>query len=76
MSSIIKKIENGDYVDFSKLIPRDKIVAEEETELKMVMRDGKMYYVPVKDTQTINGFGRWEQAFRVFSNIYTRMHPT
>ena len=74
--NIIKKIKAGDYVDFAKLIPKDKIVAEEETELKMVFREGKTYYVPVKDTQAITGFGRWEQAFRVYSNIYTRVHPT
>ena len=47
----------GDFVDFSKLIPRDKIIAEEETELKMVIREGKTYYVPVKDSQAITGFG-------------------
>ena len=28
--SLIRKIENGEYVDFSKLIPRDKISAESE----------------------------------------------
>ena len=74
--SIIRKIENSEYVDFTKLIPKDKIVAEDDTELKLVMCEGKTFYVLVKETQAISGFGRWEQAFRVFSNIYTQVHPT
>ena len=74
--SIIRKIENSEYVDFIKLIPKDKIVAEDDTELKLVMHEGKTFYVPVKEIQAISGFSCWEQAFRVFSNIYTQMHPT
>ena len=73
---LIKKIENGEYVDFAKLIPKDKIVAEDETELKLVMKEGKTYNAPVKESFAITGFGRWEQAFQVFSDIYTRAHPT
>ena len=75
--AIIKKIENSEYVDFAKLIPRDRVVAmdSEETELKSVIREGKTYYVPVKESTAITGFGKREQAFRVFSNIYTRTYP-
>ena len=47
---LVRKIENGEFVDFAKLIPRDKIVAEaEETELKLVMREGKTFYVPARE---------------------------
>ena len=71
----IKKIEQGDFVDFLRLIPKDKVVSEsEETEMKMIMKEGKTFYVPVRDGQSITGFGKWEQAFRVYSNIYTRIH--
>ena len=27
------------------------------------------------ETVTINSFSKWEQAFRIFSNIYTKEHP-
>ena len=74
---LVRKIENGEFVDFSKLIPWDRIVAEsEEMELKLVMREGKTYYVPTRENSVISGFRKWEQAFRVYSNIYTRKHPT
>ena len=73
---VVRKIENGEFVDFAKLIPRDQIIADtDETELKMVFLEGKTYYVPVKEASAISGFSKWEQAFRVFSDIYTRAHP-
>ena len=74
--NIIKKIELGDFVDFAKLVPRDRIITDDETELKLVMREGKTFYVPVRDNQTISSFGHWEQAFRVYSDIYSRAHPS
>ena len=45
--------------------------------MEMINRDGRTYFVPVgnSDLQTISSFSKWEQAFRVFSNIYTRRHP-
>ena len=47
----------------------------EETEMRLVQRNGRTAYVPVRDEVTINSFNCWEQAFRVFSNVYTREHP-
>ena len=74
---LIKKIENGEFVDFAKLIPKDKIIAEtDETKLKLVIHEGKTFYVPAKGNSVITGFRKWEQASRVYSNIYTRKHPT
>ena len=69
------KIQKGDYVDFCKLIPCDRVLTEDEQKLEIVIRGGKTYYVPVNEGTSINNFQRWEQAFRVYANIYTRMHP-
>ena len=69
------KIIKGQYVDFSKLIAKDKIAEEEEELLQLVRKNGKTFYTPVKDGTTITNFGRWEQAFRVFSNIYMQEYP-
>ena len=71
----IDKIQRGDYVDFSKLIPRDRVLASEDQRLEMIIRDGRTYYVPVNEGSNINGSPRWEQAFRVYSNIYTKAQP-
>ena len=71
-----RKIGNGEYVDFVKLMPRDKL-AEDDHRTEMVNRGGMSYWVPVADREmtTISSFIKWEQAFRVFSNIYTSFHP-
>ena len=44
--------------------------------MELVMRDGQSYFVPVSDRENtgIVNFNRWEQAFRVYSNIYLKEH--
>ena len=73
--AIIKRIEQDEYVDFAKLLARDKMLDNEETEMRLVQRDGRTMYVPVKDECLINNVLKWDQAFRVYSNIYTRVFP-
>ena len=71
------KIGNGEYIDFAKLMPKDRIGAEDEHRMEMVNKGGFSYWVPVSDHENvaINSYARWEQAFRVFSNIYTEFFP-
>ena len=70
------KIKKGDYVDFRKLLPHDQIVAEEDSRMELIFKGGKAYWVPAtREVSAINSFTKWEQAFRIFSNIYTREHP-
>ena len=60
----ILKIKNGEYIDFSKLVPKDRIIAEEEKRLEMVIKGGHTNYIPVNEGSTISNFYKWEQAFR------------
>ena len=72
-----RQIDEGSYVDFNKLLPRD-ISNDEEGVLELVYKEGKTFWVPantVGQNNQINSFAKWEQAFRVFSDIYTRVHP-
>ena len=70
------KIIKGEYVDFGKLLPKDRIqAAEEDGKVELVIRNGKTFWMPVSDSVAINGFAKWEQAFRIFSNIYTKVYP-
>ena len=69
------KIKKGEYVDFSKLLPKDKIVVEEDSRLELVIRNSQTFWSPVSETISINSFGRWEQALRIFANIYTSEFP-
>ena len=69
------KIVKGEYVDFGKLILKDKVLAEEDGRRELVMKNGKTYWTPVTESAVINNFFKWEQAFRIFCDIYTREHP-
>ena len=70
-----RRIVNGEFVDFARLLPREQVQDFEENRMHMVNRDGQMFWVSAKPNQTISSFSRWEQAFKVFSDIYTRSHP-
>ena len=75
---IQQKIINNEFVDFSKLLPNNRFNGnEEENRLELVTRNGSTYFVPAsdRDSTSITSFAKWEQAFRVFSNIYSRAYP-
>ena len=46
--------------------------AEEDTRFEMAIKNGKTFWVPVTSAVAVNGFNKWEQAFRVYSNIYCK----
>ena len=72
--SMMAKIMKGDYVDFGKLLPRDKLM-DEEGRMEMYVRNGKTFWMPINTGVNITSFTKWEQAFCVFSNIYTKANP-
>lgn len=75
-SSTKKKIEDGQYIDFAKLVAKDRVLAEEENRVQLVMKGGSTYFVPVNESPTaISNVHRWDQAFRVYSDIYCKRHP-
>ena len=77
--SMIKRIQSFEYVDFSKLLPRDRLAREGDNNLvEIVNKDGHTYLAPStadKNHTAITSFGKWEQAFRVYSDVLTRRYP-
>lgn len=74
----IGKIENGDFVELSKLLPRDKVLPEDEFDkVEIVSKDGKPAFNPIvdKDSSIINCFKKWEAAFDVYAGVFVRAHP-
>ena len=71
------KIQEGQYVDLSRLLPRDKIRTEDDHRLEMINKGGLTYWIPLaeKDLSPINSYIKWEQAFRVYMDIYARANP-
>ena len=75
--SIKQRIVNNEYVNFSQLIPHDKISQEEDHRMVMMHKADETFFMPAadRDTSGINSFYKWEQAFHVFSNIYLEQFP-
>ena len=71
------KIQNFEYVDFVKLLTKNHLLREDKQRLEIVTKDGMTFLSPVVDreNQQINSYHKWEQAFRVFSNILTTKYP-
>ena len=76
--SLRSKIINHEYIDLGQLLPRDRLAREEDHRMELISRGGSTFFVPVADRESagnISNFSRWEQAFRVFSNIYSKVYP-
>ena len=73
-----RRIRNGEFIDFSRLLPRDRVLMQQDNRIELINRDGHLSCAPISDGGSafnITSFHRWEQAFRVLSNIYTRQYP-
>ena len=72
-----RKIINGEFIDFAKLIPHDHVAAESDHRLEIVHRDGQTFFQPVSEREMvgINSIFKWDQAFQIFSTIYNEAHP-
>ena len=64
-----ERIIPGEYVDFSKLLPKDRVSTLDDDKLELVVHNGKAFWAPVSEPMSINNFSKWEQAFRVYANI-------
>ena len=74
--TLARKIRQGEFVDFSRLLPRDRVQQEQQNKMQIVaMSDGHLGCAPTIEQGVIASFPKWEQAFRVFSDIFTKEHP-
>ena len=72
-----RKIQNFEYVDFARLLPQDRVLREEDHHLTFINKGGVPYLVPASDSRdgTIGSYSKWDQAFRVYSEIITEKYP-
>ena len=55
------KIINGEYVDFARLLPRDRLSDNDDKRMELVNRNGYSYWIPAeRDGGSITSFYRWE----------------
>ena len=69
------KIEQGDFMDLEKLLPRDRYDARNEGRVDLIHKDGQTYFRAHEKSGKINGIRKWEQAFRVYAAIYNTANP-
>ena len=72
-----EKVILGKYIDFAKLIPQNRVKQEEGHRMEFVMKGKDSYWTPYSERElpTVSNITRWEQAFRVYCDIYTRQYP-
>ena len=73
--SLQQKIQRGEFVDLARLLPRDRVISEEDNRMQLVIKDGSSFWVPATGTLSISGFGKWSQAFRVYTDLFARANP-
>ena len=78
-SNLRDRIVAGEYIDFARLLPRDRLAFQEDGQrMEMINKNGMSFWLPIRDRSEgarITNFQRWEQAFRMYSKIYTEKYP-
>ena len=70
-----RRVRNGEFIDFARLLPRDRVQMQQDNKIELINQNGHLICTSATEQSSvfnILSFQRWEQAFRVFSNIYTR----
>ena len=73
--SVKRRIQEGEFIDFARLIPKDRVLALNDNQIEIVNNNGKPELRTVSDSEVIGSFNKLEQAFRIFSTIYTDHYP-
>ena len=68
------KIEQGEFVELEKLLPRDKF-RKSNDRLELIHRDGATFFAPAGGESKITNVRHWEQAFRIYAAIYSMANP-
>ena len=72
-----KKIQRFEFIELGRLLPRNRGSDDDHQRLEIINRNGMSYLSPVSDRETnnIHSYAKWEQAFRIYTNIVTTKFP-
>ena len=75
--SIKEKIRRGEFIELEKLLAKkQKFNERKERHLEFVNKDGHSYLVQGEEKEgKIFSYRKWEQAFRVYAQIYSDANP-
>ena len=72
-----KKCYRGRFVEMEEILPKNKNRLSDETNRFNLIhkKNGSVYAVPAKEETKITNVRRWDQAFRIYSTLYSRANP-
>ena len=79
-SAMKTKIANGEYVDLERLLPKTRYQVMSggvDNDIEVIRKNGSTYILPEGGQREvkITSVRHWEQAFRVYSAVYSQAHP-
>ena len=72
--NLLNKVQLGQYVELEKMRPKNSH-SEDGNKMELVNRNGLSYWVEKDREAKINNVKKWDEAFRIYSTIYTQAHP-
>ena len=60
-SALQQKIIDFEYVDFARLLPKDRVTNLDDHRFELIVRGGNTYFMPLsgREITTINTFSKW-----------------
>ena len=79
--SLKSKIQNREFVELERLLPREMSVGlgftmNKDHVMELISKGGQTYFALARDKEKINGVCKWDQAFRVYVAIYSEANPS
>ena len=77
--AMILKIQNGEFVELEKLLPKPKFYKGEDKRMDVIANNGQPYLVPVSERENYNritNVRRWDDAFRVYTAVFSQANPS
>ena len=69
------KIQKGEFVELKRLLPKERSFAghsmEDGTAVQLYTKNGQAFFALPES----HGIKRWDQAFRVYTTIYSQVNP-
>ena len=76
--TIKRKIQAFKFIHLGQLLSKNRFLSDDDSQrLEIINKNGMSFLSPVSDLEivTINSYSKWEQAFRVYSNVLTTAFP-
>ena len=77
-ANLKQRIQRGEFVELEKWLVKDRFRGNSNTvgqRMELVNWGGETYIMPVENSNKITNVRKWEQAFRIYTAIYSQANP-